>query len=95
MDAHVLEQAEVLAKSIATQATTMEELNGVMRTLMKSALEQMPGSELKVHLREEQQAADAATSVADEAPSRRGRNRRNGTSPKSIQGDMGKLALVS
>ncbi len=28
MDANVMDQAEELAKSIATQATTMEELNG-------------------------------------------------------------------
>ncbi len=46
MDANVLEQAEVWAKSIAGQATTMEEFNGVMKTLMKSALEQMLGAEL-------------------------------------------------
>ncbi len=93
MDANVLEQAEVLAKSIASRATTMEELNGVMKTLMKSALEQMLGAELKVHLREEQADASTAASLVEQAPARRGRNRRNGTSPKSIDGDMGKLAL--
>ena len=93
MDALVLEQAEELAKSIATQATTMEELNGVMKTLMKSALERMLGAELKVHLQEEQAAAAGATSLVEETSPRPGRNRRNGTSPKSIQGDLGKLAL--
>ncbi len=80
MDANVLEQAEVLAKSIAGQATTMEELNGVMKTLMKSALGQMLGAELKVHLKEESQAISEA--ILEEAtPLRRGRNRLNGTSP--------------
>lgn len=93
MDANVLDQAEELAKSIAGQATTMEELNGVMKTLMKSALEQMLGAELTVHLREEQTDAGATASPAEKVPSRSGRNRRNGTSPKSIQGDLGKLAL--
>lgn len=93
MDANVMDQAEELAKSIATQATTMEELNGVMRTLMKSALEQMLGAELKLHLKEEREVAAAAPGLAEEAPSRCGRNRRNGTSRKSIQGDLGKLAL--
>ena len=93
MDALVFEQAEELAKSIATQATTMEELNGVMKTLMKSALERMLGAELKVHLQEEQAAAAGATSLVEETSPRPGRNRRNGTSPKSIQGDLGKLAL--
>jgi putative transposase len=97
MDAQVLEQAEELAKSIAGRATTMEELNGVMRTLMKSALEQMLGAELKVHLQEELAASAeppaAEASRGEETSPRRGRNRRNGTSPKSIQGDLGKLAL--
>jgi hypothetical protein len=59
-----MEQAEVLAKSIATQATTMEVLNGVMRTLMKSALEQMLGAEHKVHLKEQQQVAGAGAGIA-------------------------------
>lgn len=93
MDANVMEQAEQLARSIAGQATTLEELNGVMRALVKSALEQMLGAELTVHLQEEQQAAGEAASAAEKTPPRRGRNRRNGTSPKSIQGDLGKLAL--
>ena len=83
MDANVMEQAEQLARSIAGQATTMEDLNGVMRTLMKSALEQMLGAELKVHLQEGQQAArEAAASPIEEVANPRRRNRRNGTSPK-------------
>jgi transposase-like protein len=86
MDARILEQAEELAKSIAGQASTIEDLNGVMKTLMKSAIEQMLGSELSVHLKEEQ------TTAVDEVAAPR-RNRRNGTSPKSVQGDLGKLAL--
>ena len=66
----------------------MEDLNGVMRTLMKSAIEQMLGAELGLHLKEEQK-----TTVDEVASPGRGRNRRNGTSPKSVQGDLGKLAL--
>jgi transposase-like protein len=91
MDADVLDRAQELAKEIAVQATTLEDLNGVMRTLMKSAIEQMLSSELSVHLKEERQgaAADAESAVAP----RRSRNRRNGSSPKSVQGDLGKIAL--
>lgn len=85
MDALVMERAEELAKSIAGQATTMEELNGVMKALMKSALEQMLGAELKVHLTEEQAAMPTA------AP--RSRNRRNGTTPKTVPGDLGKIPI--
>jgi transposase-like protein len=92
MDANVLDQAEELAKSIAGQATTMEDLNGVMRTLMKSALEQMLGAELKVHLKEEHATAVEASPGEAVSPRQR-RNRRNGSSPKSVQGDLGKLAL--
>ena len=97
MDANVLEQAEELAQRIASEARTIEDLNGVMKTLMKSALERMLGAELKVHLREEQAAGGASPVLAENpdaaTPPRRRGNRRNGTSPKSIQGDMGKLAL--
>jgi transposase-like protein len=96
MDANLLLKAEDLAKEISTQASTMEELNGIMRSLMKSALERMLSTELKVHLDEESRSAAANVAVPAEeevsAPPKR-RNRRNGTSPKSVQGDVGKLAL--
>jgi transposase-like protein len=92
MDANVLDRAQELAKEIADQATTLEDVNGVMRTLMKSALEQMLGSELSVHLNDERQVAPPEAESAA-APPRRSRNRRNGTSPKSVQGDLGKIAL--
>lgn len=96
MDATVLTKAEDLAKEIATQATTLDELNGVMRSLMKSALERMLNAELKVHLNEEANSRavpeESSTEGSAQAPRKRG-NRRNGTSPKSVQGDMGKLAL--
>jgi transposase-like protein len=97
MDAHVLIKAEELAKEIATQASTLDELNGVMRSLMKSALERMLSTELKVHLEEEAQAEAGGVEAVVEAGvpgTRKGRNRRNGTSPKSIQGEMGKMALA-
>lgn len=85
-----MEQTSELAKSIAGRARTIEDLNGVICTLMKSALEQMLGAELTVHLQEEQAAAAPAS---DTVPAGRPRNRRNGASEKSIQGDLGKLAL--
>ena len=67
-----------------------------MRSLMKSALERMLNAELKVHLNEEANSRavpeESSTEGSAQAPRKRG-NRRNGTSPKSVQGDMGKLAL--
>lgn len=93
MDAKLLERTEELAKSIAGSATTIEELNSVVKSLMKSAIEQMLGAEMRVHLQEDrEQAAALESESATSAPGRR-RNRRNGTTPKTIQGDLGKIAV--
>jgi putative transposase len=94
MDAIVMKKANELAEELAGQATTLEDLNGVMRSLMKSALERMLNTELEVHLgRGSSMLPEAAlTPEAVAAPQRR--NRKNGTSPKTIQGDMGKLPLA-
>ena len=96
MDANVVKKASELAEELAGQATTLEELNGVMRTLMKSALERMLNTELEVHLgrgatASPVAAAAVATTSASAAPRRR--NRKDGTTPKTIQGDLGKLPL--
>lgn len=99
MDAKLMDQTEDLAKEIATQATTLEELNGVMKQLVSSALERMLNTELDLHLgrRSVGTASDSSPNGALPAqesmsiPS--GKNRRNGTSPKTIQGDLGKLPL--
>jgi len=97
MDANVMKKTQELAEQLAGQATTLEDLNGVMRSLMKSALERMLNAELEVHLGRGSNpmvGANAETdpeTVAVDAPKRR--NRKNGTSPKTIQGDAGKLPL--
>jgi transposase-like protein len=100
MEAELRKKTEALANEIATQATTLEELNGLMRTLMKSALEQMLDSEMDFHLGRSQlgdQERSDANDFGQEstgAPSAGQRkNRRNGHSPKMIQGEMGKLPL--
>ncbi len=82
MDAMILERAEELASSIAGQATTIEDLNGVMMTLMKSALAQMLDAELKVHLQEERSGVGPEAPAAGTAPVGKRRNRRNGSSRK-------------
>lgn len=50
MDATLTKKAGELAKEFAGQVTTLEELNGAMRALMKTALETMLNTELDVHL---------------------------------------------
>lgn len=99
MEAELKKRTESLACEIAANATTVDELNGLMRTLMKSALERMLDTELDIHLgRVSEEPLTGRESAAGEPPSapltaRRSSNRRNGHSPKTIQGDMGKLPL--
>src|SRR5215212_1139852 len=50
MDASLQLRAEQLATEFASQARTAEDLNGLMRLMMKSALERMLNTELDVHL---------------------------------------------
>ena len=62
--------------------------------LMKSALEQMLGSEMNFHLGRSQLANPPRGNVPEFATAAgQPKNRRNGHSPKTIQGDMGKLPL--
>jgi putative transposase len=80
MDANVMEKAGELAKKFAGQATTLDELNGVMRSMMKSVVEGMLNTELEVHLgRGSNLAASVVTNEDPEAPksdeSARPRNR--------------------
>ena len=100
MDASLHKRAEQLATEFASQARTAEDLNGLMRLMMKSALERMLNTELDVHLGrrslpldtaaegEEASPAPAASAQRPKAP-----NRRNGKSPKTVQGDLGELTI--
>ncbi len=100
MDAILKTQAEQLAHEMAGQATTLEDLNGLMRAMMKTALERMLNTEMDVHLgrRELAEATEVAAAVAEPpataVPANPGRkNRRNGHSQKTVSGDMGELTL--
>lgn len=101
MDAILKTQAEKLANELATQVTTLDDLNGLMRTLMKTALERMLNTEMDVHLGRRAKpaaAADSATAVtdptaADPTVSPAAKNRRNGHSQKTVGGDMGDITL--
>ena len=107
MDASLQKRAEQLATEFASQARTAEDLNGLMRLMMKSALERMLNTELDVHLgrRSPPQAAraepppDERPATAEPVPAALGKlakrapNRRNGKSPKAVQGDLGELTI--
>jgi len=93
MDASFESRAEQLASEFAGQATTVEELNGLMRLMLKSGLERMLNSELDVHLG--RKSAQTADETADEpvVPPAVTTNRRNGRSPKTVKGDLGKVTI--
>jgi putative transposase len=101
MEAILKTQAEKLARELATQVSTLDELNGLMRTLMKSAIERMLDTEMDVHLQhrfvpptDPTPNALAPTPNANPPVSQpKLNNRRNGHSQKTIQGDMGELKI--
>ena len=101
MDAALRLRAEKLAGEMASQARTAEDLNGLMRLMMKSALERILNTELEVHLGRKAataavvgEASPATAAAASEAAVRRP-NRRNGHSQKTVQGDVGELTLAT
>jgi transposase-like protein len=96
MDAILKSQAEKLANELATQVTTLEDLNGLMRTMMKTALERMLNTEMDVHLQRRGPTDDAnttATPTPEPTPKTTAKNRRNGHSKKTVGSDRGEFTL--
>jgi transposase-like protein len=90
MDATLQLKAEQLASDLAQQAQTVDDVNGLMRLVMKSALERMLNTEMDAHLgRNAPATVPAAPAGESTAPA----NRRNGRSKKTVSGDLGELAL--
>src|SRR5215470_16368752 len=92
MEAKLTAEAELLARELASQASTLDELNGLFRGLMKSALQRMLDTELDVHLGRKETPAPLdlpAEDPAADAP----KNRRNGYSKKTVQGELGEIPL--
>ena len=105
MDASLRSRAEELAGEIAGQAKTAEDLNGLMRLMMKSALERMLDTEMDVHLGRKSLTAEAVERPAQRPtstepspptdPAKRPSNRRNGRSRKTVRGDLGELTIAT
>ena len=106
MDASVRSKAEQLASEIAGQAKTIEDLNGLMGLMMKSALERMLDTEMDVHLGRKKLAVDgdeqpgeatvdARQSRSKKRASKRAPNRRNGRSKKTVRGNLGELTIAT
>ena len=106
MDESLQSRVEGLAREIAGQARTIEDVNGLMRLMMKSALERMLDTEMDVHLGRRPLAAPADPSAATATtptelpkptpePSQKGPNRRNGRSKKTVRSESGDLAITT
>ncbi len=93
MDASFQSRAEQLANEFAGQATTVEELNGLIRLMMKSGLERMLNTEMDVHLGRRSGLAIDETEGKPVAPPANTKNRRNGRSPKTVKGDLGEVTI--
>jgi putative transposase len=92
MDATLKLKAEQLASEIASQAKTLDDVNGLFRTLMKSALERMLDTEMDVHLGRKTPVA-VSGNEGPTAPPAPPTNRRNGHSRKTVGGDLGEITL--
>lgn len=70
MDAILKTQAEKLAREMASQASTLDDLNDLLRGMMKTALERMLNTEMDVHLGRRTLSidADAGASLGDVTP---------------------------
>jgi putative transposase len=103
MDASLRTRAEQLASEIAGQSESVEDLNHLIRLMMKSGMERMLNTEMDVHLGRrpdtrpgEESALDRSLATKTGGSSRqvkRESNRRNGRSRKTIQGELGELIL--
>jgi transposase-like protein len=106
MDDGFQSRVEVLAREFAGQAKTIEDVNELMRLMMKSALERMLDTEMDVHLGRRPLAGPSGPSAAatttpielptvEPKPSRKSPNRRNGRSKKTVRNDAGDLTIAT
>jgi len=102
MDASLQTRAEQLAQEIAGQAETVDDLNDLMRLMMKSTIQRMLDTEMDVHLGRRagvipaDPAAQEATTPTEPPPassSKKRPNRRNGRSKKTVRSEMGELGI--
>jgi len=93
---------EELAVELAGEATTQEDVNGLMRQLMASMYQKILDAEMDVHLgrsplpipaSEEPTSETELPSNDGDTSQRKSPNRRNGRSKKTVQGDMGEITL--
>src|SRR5579884_2860890 len=90
MDEKLTSQAERLARELAMQANTIDDLNSLFRTMMKSALECMLDTEMDAHLARPEQPLPFEPPAEQQGEPK---NRRNGHSKKTVQAELGEIRL--
>jgi putative transposase len=103
MDDSLQARAEQLALELAGDVKTIEDLNGLLRLMTKSALERMLNTEMDVHLGRRpslpgsslgaEAGNDTDVSLSSVPGAKRPSNRRNGRSRKTVQGSTGEITL--
>lgn len=101
MDATLERKVAELAREIAGDARTIQDVNGVLRLMMKSALECMLDTEMDAHLGRRTTCIEDVQSdhfqderrAEDAAGKKRQPNRRNGRSSKTVQGELGEFEI--
>ena len=91
MDAKLKLKVEQLASEIASEAKTLDDVNGLFRTLMKTAFERMLDTEMDVHLGRKASVVPPVVDPVAGPPVPA--NRRNGHSRKTVSGEMGDITL--
>jgi putative transposase len=91
MDATLKLKAEQLAQELATGAKTLDDVNDLVKALMKAAVERMLDTEMDAHLGRRAITAVPVKAVGASGPA--AGNRRNGHSQKTISGELGDITL--
>lgn len=107
MDAILQQRARQMAEEMAGGVQTAEDLSEVMRMMAKTLIQRALDAEMEVHLgrtkatgsspAEEGDTAAGRKTPSDKTPSasdkKTRRNRRNGRSSKTVQGDLGEVTI--
>ena len=92
MDANHKLKVDQLVSELTSQSQTLDDLNGLFRSLMKSALERMLNTEMDLHLGRQSLPSLSLAPTPNPDPETP-KNRRNGHSQKTVRGELGELTL--
>ena len=107
MDAILREQARRMAEEMAGGVQTADDLSEVMRMMAKTLIQRALDAEMEVHLGQTKATGSSPAEQDDPAAGRKTtsaktpsasdkktrRNRRNGRSSKTVQGDLGEVTI--